>query len=336
MAQIMFSIVVPVYNVEKYLAECLNSVLNQSFTDFELLIIDDMSTDSSLQIARQYAEENPDRIRLIEHPVNKGLGGARNTGIEAATGQYLLFLDSDDFMKPGTLEVLHSTILAENADIVEFGYDYVDETGAFLYQEHCPKSVYSSDGKERSLLTRGVTAWNKAVRATAFTDTGIRYPEKRYYEDFWTTPKLWMLGIKAVTLDLPLYGYRQRAGSIMHDTNVSKAEDILLGADQLLDFCRQSNFPQERWNELEYLILRHLLNAVTRVNGIDPRSAMQNKIWDYWMTHFPNYAENPYLELMDDLHKELFRLVTTKKFLTLYVTFHIRARIVRVVKRILR
>ena len=335
MAQIMFSIVVPVYNVEKYLSQCLDSVLVQTDSDYELLIVDDKSTDNSLALAREYAEKNPDRIRLLEHPVNKGLGGARNTGIEAAKGQYLLFLDSDDYIRPDSLEKLQETICKENPDVVEFCFAYVDEEGAPLGREHCAPGIYTPTGEERSLLTRTVPACNKAIRTEVFFKSQIRFPEKRYYEDYWTIPTLWMAGCTVTSLDEDLYCYRQRTGSIMHDTNIEKANDVLLGADGLLAYCRQIGFPEERHNELEYLILRNLLATAVRVNGIDPSCAMQEKIWDYWMTHFPNYAQNPYWELLDDLHKRLLRLVIQKKYKSLYLTFHIRARIVRVIKKCL-
>lgn len=336
MEQVMFSMIVPVYNVQQYLAECLDSLLMQTYQNFEILIVDDQSTDSSLTIAREYANRYPNQIRLLEHPVNKGLGGARNTGIEAATGQYLLFVDSDDYLIPDALEKILAHICRENADVVEFCFQYVDEEGKYLLRKHCDPSVYTLDGEERSLLTRTVTACNKAVRRHVFVSHDIRFPEKRYYEDYWTIPKLWMAGCTVSSLDEALYCYRQRNGSIMHDTNVEKANDVLLGADGLLAFCRSSSFPESRWNELEYLILRNLIAASVRINGIDPRTPMQKKIRDYWLTNFPNYARNPYLDLLDPLHKRLLRLIIQGKTLNLYITFHCRARIVRFIKRILK
>ena len=129
MEQTMFSIVVPVYNVQAYLPECIDSLLNQSFRDFEILIIDDKSTDSSLEIAQKYADAHTDCIRLLPHAVNKGLGGARNTGIEAATGEYILFIDSDDYLRADALEKLADRIKETKADVVEFCFEFVDEDG---------------------------------------------------------------------------------------------------------------------------------------------------------------------------------------------------------------
>ncbi len=336
MEQPIFSIVVPVYNVQKYLAECLDSLLNQSFRDFEILVIDDKSTDSSLQIAKTYADAHSECIQLLQHPINKGLGGARNTGIEAAAGEYILFVDSDDYLSPNALEKLADLIGKTKADVVEFCFEYVDEDGKHLHITHCAPSIYTPEGEERSALTRTVTACNKAIRTAMLLSHNIRFPERRYYEDYWTIPKLWMIGCKTVSLDEALYSYRQRTGSIMHDTNIEKANDVLLGADGLLEFCHNSSFPESRWNELEYLLLRNLLFTYVRVNGIDPRTPMQDKIWDYWMTHLPDYANNPYLSLLDDLHRRLLELVVHKKNYVLYVSFHIRAKVVACIKGILK
>ena len=336
MEQVMFSIIVPVYNVQQYLVQCLDSLLAQTYQNFEIIIVDDKSTDSSLTIAREYANNCPDQIRLLEHSVNKGLGGARNTGIEAAAGQYLLFVDSDDFLIPDALEKLSAFLYREDADVVEFCFQYVDEDGKYLCKKYCTPSIYTQSGEERSLLTRTVTACNKAIRRDIFLSHGIRFPEKRYYEDYWTIPKLWMVGCTVSSLDEALYCYRQRSGSIMHDTNVEKANDVLLGADGLLAFCRSSGFPKARWNELEYLIIRNLLAASVRINGIDPHTPMQKKIRDYWLANFPDYQQNPYLESLDPLHKRLLRLIIQGKNLNLYVTFHCRARIVGFIKGILK
>lgn len=335
--QTMFSVIIPVYNVEDYLSECLDSVLCQNFHNYEILVVEDKSTDSSLQIARRYAQAHMDRIRLLEHQVNKGLGGARNTGIDEAKGQYLVFLDSDDYMKPGALEQLYSVLVRENIDVVEFGYDLVDEGGAFLRRVHCGQSIYAPTGRERSLITRSVTAWNKVVRRSVYVDNRIYFPEKRYYEDYCTIPKFWMLDIKAVTLDESLYGYRQRAGSIMHDTNISKTQDILLGTDELLRFAKEQNLSDSKLQELERLAIEHvLLNATLRVNSINWHTDMQKKLKAYMRKHFPNYMNNPYMNTFSNREKRLLKLIEGEYYGAVYVMWHQRNRVSGAAKRVLR
>ena len=124
------TVVVPVYNVENYLIKCVDSILAQTEPDFELLLVDDGSTDGSGGLCDKLAERDG-RVRVI-HQENQGLGGARNTGIQAAVGDWLLLVDSDDWIEPQTLEKALEAGLREEADLVVFGYRSVDEAGRTL------------------------------------------------------------------------------------------------------------------------------------------------------------------------------------------------------------
>ena len=127
----LVSVIIPVYNVEKYIEKCVTSVLEQTFDDFEIIVVIDGSTDGSEAKARKLQEENPGKIIIINQE-NKGLGGARNTGIINARGEYLLFVDSDDYIEKNLLADATKIIKSENSDVVIFDFDYVDESGALL------------------------------------------------------------------------------------------------------------------------------------------------------------------------------------------------------------
>jgi len=149
----MVTVVIPVYNVEKYLAECVNSVLQQTCQDYEIILVDDGSTDSSGAICDEYAGQN-NRIRVIHQP-NGGLSAARNAGLEQATGKYVYFLDSDDYIEPQTLSRLTDLAEKENADVVFFdGYVFFDEcepdTSASRYIR---KERYGTNCGRRMLLS---------------------------------------------------------------------------------------------------------------------------------------------------------------------------------------
>ena len=131
-----FSIIIPVYNCAAYLPHCLNSLLSQTFTDWEIIAVDDGSKDNSREIGRDYAARNDGKLFFLEHPENKGPGGARNTGIDAAKGDYLLFVDSDDYLRTDSLALLDALITKEKADIVEFDHAVVDEQGRFISRTH--------------------------------------------------------------------------------------------------------------------------------------------------------------------------------------------------------
>ena len=323
-----FSIIVPVYNVEAYLAPCLDSLLEQTYDDYRIIVIDDVSKDSSLQIARGYAEKHPDKIHLIEHPVNKGLGGARNTGIEAATGEYLVFLDSDDYLRTDTLAQINDAIERENPDIVEFCYLMVDEQGNSLNRRsYCANS-------NANPLVRAINTWNKAYRRELFAD--VRFPERRYYEDYCTTPKLLMNTGSVVSINEPFYMYRQRTGSIIHDTNVERNRDILWGTEDLLQYFRGKELSEEIADGLEYLAIYHVMyHAVLRVNGIDRHNKLQKELVDFVRTNFPDYQNNPYWDVFSAKEKKLLKLIGKEKWGALYVRYHVRNRITGSVKRFL-
>ena len=182
------SVIVPVYNVKDFLEKCVDSVLRQTERDFELLLIDDGSTDGSGALCDELAGRD-NRIRVI-HQENKGLGGARNTGIEAASGDWLLFLDSDDWIEPETLEKALTAGEQQNADMVLFGFRSVDmqgkELGIFL--DALPKNEPLSPKTHKDLLLCYPCAWNKLYKKRLFLETGVRYPLRVWYEDIRTTP----------------------------------------------------------------------------------------------------------------------------------------------------
>lgn len=328
-----FSVIVPVYNVENYLAQCLDSLLGQTYRDFEVIVVDDVSTDSSREIAFQYADRYPEQIRLVLHQTNKGLGGARNTGIQAAAGQYLMFLDSDDYLLPETLKKVNEVLQKQQAQIVEFCFRMVDEKGGYLNRMYC----LEEDEKAPVLLKHTVNACNKAIHRQLFESQNIRFPEKRYYEDYWTIPKLLLNAEKTATINEDLYCYRQRTESIIHDTNIEKNRDILLGTDHLVEFVRQGNYPAIVMEQLEYLATVHILYyAILRVNEIDWRSPMQKTLKDYVDTVFPDHSRNPYLCRLRGRQRRLLKVVEQEHYGLLNVLWHYRNRVTGTVKKLFR
>ncbi len=329
------SVIIPVYNVKEYLSPCLDSLLSQSYQDFEILVVDDVSTDGSKALALSYAARFPDKIRVLEHTVNTRQGGARNTGIDAAGGKYILFLDSDDFLKPDALATLIEVIEQEQADIVEFCQDWVDENGNFLRRQYWPERALTPEGASQSITISGMGPCNKLYRRELFADGQIRFPEKRFYEDYWTVPKLLLRANRVVYLNRPFYCYRQRIGSTTHDTNPERNRDMLLGTDELLKYFQENNVSSKRLTELEYLAIEHVLvNATLRVNSIDPKHSLQREIRQYMDDRFPNWRENPYLSYLPAKKRMLLSLIEREKYTMLYLRYHCRNQVTGTVKRI--
>ncbi|GGO97409.1 glycosyl transferase [Wenjunlia tyrosinilytica] len=221
-----FSIVVPVYKVQAYLHECLESVLTQSFTDFELLAVDDCSPDACGDIVDEFAARDG-RVRAVHLPENTGLGPARNAGLERATGEYVLFLDSDDTMLPGSLQAICDRLEATGSpDILVFDYARTYWNGrtarnerAELVAEDSPE-VFTLHERPALLMLLSVV-WNKAYRRDFVTARGLAFPPGVYEDVAWTYPAL-VAAERIACLDRVCVHYRQRRrGNILGTRSLS-------------------------------------------------------------------------------------------------------------------
>jgi glycosyltransferase involved in cell wall biosynthesis len=208
----MISVIIPVYNVEPYLRKCLDSVLNQSYRDLEILIVDDGSTDGSGKVCDEY--RNDERVRVF-HTENRGLSAARNYALDRSHGDYIAFIDSDDWFEVTALQTFLTNAQETGADIVacQFYQEYVDKTvrpsgfdTEFVAKGDEVLKVMVIDHK----LTEDV--WNKFYRASLFE--GIRYPEGLIFEDKATTYKLLQKSQVLAYTPTPLIHYRNREGSL--------------------------------------------------------------------------------------------------------------------------
>lgn len=212
------SVIVPIYRVEKYLPACIDSILNQTFTDFELILVDDGSPDRCPEICDETAKRDA-RVRVI-HQANAGLSAARNAGIEAARGAWLSFVDSDDYIAPHFCEKLYQTAQRTNADCVMCSVQNVDESGKLIDSALMRMADEVKTGREvlrkigRDDVTPYLTAWNKLYRRKLFNT--LRYPAGRQNEDVFVFAELFCQVQRAACVAEPLYFYRKRIDSIMN------------------------------------------------------------------------------------------------------------------------
>lgn len=208
------SVIIPVYNVEKFLKRCIDSIISQSYTDLEIILIDDGSTDNSGNICEEYANKDC-RIKVI-HKCNGGLSDARNVGINAATGQLLSFIDSDDWIDTDMYEMMLNDIIDNNCDIAICGSYRDISNRRFVRFPYHPKEVLE---KKRALrmLFEGIyfndTAWDKLYKSYLFHN--IQYPIGKLHEDVFTTYKLFSVANKIIYNPIPKYHYFYRSDSIM-------------------------------------------------------------------------------------------------------------------------
>ncbi|WP_326558776.1 glycosyltransferase family 2 protein [Micromonospora sp. NBC_01796] len=210
----LLSLIVPVYRVEEYLAECLDSLLDQSFTDFEVIAVDDASPDGSAEILARYAALDS-RIRVVTLPRNVGLGAARNTGLRQATGTYVWCVDSDDWLPPGTLQAVADRLARTTPDLLVTGYARVYWDGRV--EDHPVTAVHGGRpvpetftfAEVPGLLNHLWIACNKVIRREFLVRTGITFGPG-WYEDVAFILPLMLASERISLLDRDCYAYRQR------------------------------------------------------------------------------------------------------------------------------
>lgn len=249
---VKISVLVPVYNVEKTLDRCMQSIFSQTFKDIEIIMVDDGSTDSSGEICDRYAREY-DNVKVI-HKENEGLGPTRDRGVREASGEYIYHCDSDDWLKEDLLEKAYNAITREDADVCIFGYDIFTEKdgGVKPYGNVCLKDgVYSSHEEITKLFVDNyyngfivMSAWNRLYKRSFIVDNELWFPALRRAQDMAYSMLLFDKLTKAVTLKEALYCYIIEPG-------VFKGRSF----DEMLEIYQQINGYTseyfEKWNLLD-------------------------------------------------------------------------------------
>lgn len=239
----MVSVVVPVYNVARYLCECLDSVLGQNLRDIEVICADDGSTDGSGEILARYAANDP-RVRVVMGD-HRGLGATRNRALAVARGRYLAFVDSDDYVEPDIWTTTVSCAETEGADLILFDVErFEDGTGKILREPF----VYHPNPFRGCCYPH-----NRLVARELWAD--MRFPENVFGEDMLPHIRLSLEARRIVHLERKLYHYRQRASSLMGSARESRATDHLVNAASVLDYLDRSGrfgMNARRWAYFAY------------------------------------------------------------------------------------
>ena len=242
-----FSIVIPAYNVEAYLDECLGSVAAQSFGDWEAIVVDDGSTDGTGRLAEVWAGKD-ERIRVVRQE-NKGLSAARNAGIELARGEYLLFLDGDDWLEKDALEVLDAKIRDEDV-ICYGGRRFSEGKKTFEKADEIAEMSYASGWEyylENALKSRHfafVSVVLRTYRRAFLEEHGLRFKEGIYHEDNLFTPLVLFYAGKTRAVCKDLYNYRIHEGSIMTSPSAKRLKDKVIIANELTEFFADKDVPK--------------------------------------------------------------------------------------------
>ena len=288
------SVIVPVYNVEKYLDECLSSLVNQTLSELEIIVVNDGTKDNSQSIIDHYVKQYPNKVvSLIKE--NGGLGDARNYGIPYAKGEYIGFVDSDDIVHLEMVEKMFNKAKLEDSDLVLCDLEYFYETSSEKMVKEGLVQIENIDVNKTVFLSP-LFAWNKLYRKSLFIESGLKYPIGLWYEDIPVTVPFFTLAKKISYVHETLIYYRQRSTSIMGSVDNPKVKDIFDIMHLCLNYFKDHNLLETYHDELEFLFLEHLM-----LNG-GFRFLLSHKYKDYLAfsidtldSNFPHWRNNKYL-----------------------------------------
>lgn len=296
MANIDISIIVPIYNVEQYLRECLDSLAAQKLETIEVLMVNDGTKDNSGEIAKEYADKWPEKFRYFVKE-NGGLSDARNYALPYVKGKYVAFVDSDDYVEENMFSELWNAASKSNADIVECELDKV-------YSDHSERIQLPDEYKSISdyMLNARVCAWNKIYRMEWLKKIGVIFPKGLLYEDVCffckIVPYLTQL---PVTVHLPLYHYRQREGSILNSSNKRILEIHKIFAD-VFEFYDEKSLGAEFEEIVECKYVKTLfcsfLMRMLKMKDKTVRKEVIHESWQIINKERPNWRNNRYLKKM--------------------------------------
>ena len=296
-----FSIIVPVYNVEKYVNKCLDSIFNQTFKDFEVIVVNDGTQDNSMDIVKKY------NVTIINQE-NKGLSEARNNGVKKAKGDYIIFVDSDDYIEKDLLMKINEST-KNNPDLVRFQAKEINDKETKEYHE---KPFYDLDGSEAfKLITQFhyvELACLYAIKRKYYIGSKYNFKKNTYHEDFGLIPLIIFNSDKVNSIDYCGYSYVKREGSIMNNTSYDKTKKKVEDTFNHYDFLiKQVDKSKKDTSFFKSFISNSLILKITELNSKDYKDYKKklkiNKVYD---------------NLLDDTFSRKIKKIFVKKSPKLY------------------
>lgn len=313
------SVIVPVYNTENFLERCLNSLVNQTLDDIEIIVVNDGSTDNSQTIIDDYAGKFPKKIKAYKKK-NGGLSDARNFGIGKAIGKYIGFVDSDDYADLDMFKTLYEK--AENGDfdvtVCDIRYVFDDKVSVVSSRVKCDLTN-KNDVKEQ-MIDIYPAAWNKLFKYHLFDE--IKFKKKVWYEDVEFLYRLLPFVSSIGVVNKPLINYVQREGAITNTFN-EKIYDYVSNWNEIIDFYKERKIYDEYKDELEYCYVRYLyMTFIKTATHFDKKNykkackiAKENVL-----NHFSNYKKNKYLKGLSGFYLKHFSYFTSS---LVYYFYHL-------------
>lgn len=303
------SIVVPIYNVETYLKRCLESLRVQNFDDYEVLCINDGCTDDSQSIIDEYVTK--DHRFLSFTKINGGLSDARNFGLNKSHGEYIMFIDSDDFVEQNMLKKSYTKTINDDLDMVIFDfnkYSLYNNTKEHISNDFSENVIYNLKTTPELLCYVNNAAWNKLYRKSLFTNNCVTYPFGYRHQDLGTTPKLIYLAKRIGFIKEPLYNYFIDRPNNLTQQYDKKIYHIIDMNKEYLDYYREKHVFDEYYEQLKYLCIINVLNSLKKtVNYTDKKfvNIFIDDAFSFIHNYFKDYPKcvyNIFTEKVDHIY----------------------------------
>lgn len=325
------SIIVPVYNMEAddKLTFCLDSLIAQNLDDYEIIAVDDASTDGSFQIMKSYQEKYPDVFKAIHSEVNRHQGGAKNIGIRQARGEWIGFIDADDWISPDMYKKMISVAKQTGADIVGCDYVMVDKhtfeaDGTVEANSKDDQTGVLDHEKKCSLILDSGSLCVKIFKRQTIIDKDLWFPEDIFYEDNAMSSGYMLSADRFEYIKEPLYYYYQHDTSTVHSFSERRCEDRMVSGRIMLDEAKRLGFYEEFLPEIEYKFtqLFYINTLFTYMPCVKPaRIAFVKKLSEEMREHFPEFQKNEYyLKRVNDEERRLIAMAqrSTLRFYVYY------------------
>lgn len=306
------SVVVPVYNTQKYLIKCLDSLVYQTLDDIEIIVVNDGSPDESQKIIDRYVHAYPSKVKGFVKE-NGGLSDARNFGIKKCTGEYIGFVDSDDYVNLDMYENMYNKAKENDFDVVVCDIRYVFENSSNYVSSHVDQDIIEANNIKEQMVNIHPVAWNKIYKKELF-EKGVLFKKGVWYEDVEFLYRLFPY-IKSIgTVKKPFVNYVQREGAITHtfDERVYNYVDNFNG---IVEFYKKNNFYDEYYSELEYSYVRYIyMTFIKTACNFEKKEykkacALAKK---NVLEKFPNYKKNKYIKGFSGFYLRHFNAFTQK------------------------
>ncbi len=300
------SIIITVYNREKYIARCIESVLNQNLDDYEVIIINDGSTDNSHNIIKQYADKYKDRIKYIKKE-NGGVSSARNEGIKQANGEYITYIDSDDYAEQNCYKEIYELAKKNNYDIVMYDAKkvFADRTE---YMEAL-EGIYQGKITKKEYILSMPCPWNKLIKKEIIQKADFCFPEKILYEDYAMIPTLVNVANNIFYYKKQVINYYMSEESIMRDNGFKeKYLDIFKASEILKENIDMSIYKEE----LEFIYWENLLVNFSLLFYKYNKFEYIDRIADIMQKEFPHWKKNKYIK-KQSIKKKIYAILFFKK-----------------------